>query len=76
MMIILFSHLSFDESILNQRNNEHSANQQAKKGEEQKSKNSTKLEITLCATCKRNFKTARGSTKHQKNADLAKTLII
>ena len=34
----LFSHISSDESILDQRNNEHSTNQQPKKGEEQKTK--------------------------------------
>ena len=34
----LFSHISSDESILDQRNNEHSANQQPKKGEEQKTR--------------------------------------
>ena len=34
----LFSHISSDESTLDQRNNEHSANQQPKKGEEQKAK--------------------------------------
>ena len=52
----LFSHISSDESILDQWNNEHSANQQPKKGEEQKSGGSTKHEATLCAICKRNFK--------------------
>ena len=62
----LFSHISSDESILDQRNNEHSANQQPKKAEEQKSKDSTKHETTLCATCKRNFKTSRGLIQHQK----------
>ena len=38
----LFSHISSDESIPDQRNNEHSINQQPKKGEEQKGKDSTK----------------------------------
>ena len=46
--------------------NEHPANQRPKKGEEQKSKDSTKHETTLCATCKRNFKTSRGLIQHQK----------
>ena len=36
MMNRLFSHISSDESTLDQRNNEQSANQQPKKGEEQK----------------------------------------
>ena len=36
MMNRLFSHISSDESILDQWNNEHSANQRPKKGEEQK----------------------------------------
>ena len=62
----LFSHISSDESILDQRNNEHSANQQPKKGEVQKSNDSTKHETTLHATCKRNFKTSRGLIQHQK----------
>ena len=47
-------------------NNEHSGNQQPKDGEEQKSKNSTKHETTVCTTCKRNFKTSRGLIQHQK----------
>ena len=38
MMNRLFSHISSDESTLDQRNNEHSANQQPKKDEEQKAK--------------------------------------
>ena len=66
MMNRLFSHISSDESTLDQRNNKHSANQQPKKGEEQKSKDSTKHETILCATCKRNFKTSRGLIQHQK----------
>ena len=66
MMNRLFSHISSDESILDKRNNEHSANQQPKKGEVQKSNDSTKHETTLHATCKRNFKTSRGLIQHQK----------
>ena len=67
MMNRLFSHISSDKSILDQQNNKHSANQQPKRGEEQKSKDSTKDKATLCATCKRNFKTSRGLIKNQKN---------
>ena len=62
----LFSHISSDESILDQRNNEHSINQQPKKGEEQKGKDSTKHETNLCATCKRNSRTSRGAIQYQK----------
>ena len=36
MMNRLFSHSSFDESTLDQRNNEHSANHQTKNGEDKK----------------------------------------
>ena len=46
MMNRLLSLISSDESILDQRNNEQSTNQQPKKGEDQKRKNSTKHEIT------------------------------
>ena len=60
MMNRLFSRISSDESTLDQRNNEHSANQQPKKGEEQKIKDSTEHETTICAICKRYFKTSRG----------------
>ena len=52
LMTILFSHISSDESTLDQRNNKQSTNQQPKKGEDQKSRDSTKHETTLCATCK------------------------
>ena len=62
----LFSHNSSDESILDQWNNEHSANQQPKKGEVQKSNDSTKNERTLHATFKRNFKISRGLIQYQK----------
>ena len=48
-----FSHISSDESTQYQQSNEHSANEQPEKGEEQKSKDSTKHETTLCATCKK-----------------------
>ena len=65
MMNRLFSRISSDESTLDQRNNEHSANQQQKKGEDQKSKDSTKHEITLCATSKRSFKISTGLIQHQ-----------
>ena len=50
LMNRLSSHISFDESILDQRNNEHSTNQQPKKGDQQKSKDSTKHATTLCPT--------------------------
>ena len=40
MMKRLFWHIDSNESILDQRNNEHSTNQQPKKGEEQKSDDS------------------------------------
>ena len=63
----LFSHISSDKSILDQHINKNSTNQQPKRGEEQKSKDSTKDKTTLCATCKRNFKTSRGLIKNQKN---------
>ena len=62
----IFSHISSDESTLDQRNNEKSTNQQQKKGEVQKSKDSTKHEAALRPTCKRNFKTSRGLIQHQK----------
>ena len=64
MMNRLFSRISSDESTLDQRNNEHSANQQPKKDEEQKIKDSTKHETTICAKCKRYFKTSRGLIQH------------
>ena len=64
MMNRLFSHISSDESTLDQRNNEHSVNQQPKKGEDQKSKDSTKHETSLCASCKTDFKTSK--LQHQK----------
>ena len=51
---------------MDQRNNEHSTDQQPKKNEEQESSDSTKHETTLCATCERNFKTSRGLIQHQK----------
>ena len=35
-------------------------------GEDQNSKDITKRKTTLCATCKRNFKTSRGLIQHQK----------
>ena len=35
-------------------------------GQDQRNKNSTKNEITLCAARNRNFKTARGLTEQQK----------
>ena len=63
MMNRLFSRISSDESTLDQRN-EHVANQQPKKGEEQKIKDSAKHETTICATCKRYFKTSRGLIQH------------
>ena len=62
----LVSHISSDQSILDQRNNENSVNQKPKKGEEQKSKDSNKHETTLCTTCKRNFQTSSGLIQHQK----------
>ena len=34
----LFLHISFDESTLDQRNNQRSTNQQAKKGEDKKAR--------------------------------------
>ena len=55
----LFSHINSDESTLDQRNIEQSINQQ-------QGKDSTKHETTLCATCKRNFKTSRGLIQHRK----------
>ena len=64
MMNRLFSRISSDESTLDQRNNEYSANQHPKKGEEQKIKDSTKHETTICAKCKRYFKTSRGLIQH------------
>ena len=52
----LLSLISSDESILDQRNNEQSTNQQPKKGEDQKSKNSTKHEITYAQHVKETLK--------------------
>ena len=66
MMKRLFWHIDSNESILDQRNNEHSTNQQPEKGEEQKSDDSAKHETTLCAKRKRNFKTSRGLIQYQK----------
>ena len=40
--------------------------QQSNLGQDQRNKNSTINEITLCAACNRNFKTARGLTEQQK----------
>ena len=67
----LFSHISSYKSILDQQNNKHSANQQSNKGEDKKIKDSAKDKTTLCATCKRNFKTSRGLIKNQKNCRLS-----
>ena len=39
---------------------------QPEKGEDQKSKDTTKHETTLCATCKKNFKTSGCLIQHQK----------
>ena len=62
----LFSHISSDENTLDQRNNGQSTNQQPNKSEDQRKKDSTKHQVSLCPTCKRNFKTARDLTQHQK----------
>ena len=66
MMSILFSCISPDESTRDQRNNERFTSQQPKKREDQRSKDSTKHETFLCATCKRHFKTSRGLIQQQK----------
>lgn len=55
MMNRLFSRIGSNEK----RNDEHSGNQQPKKGAEQKRDDSTKHETTLCATGKSNFKISR-----------------
>ena len=60
MMNKLFSHISSDESTLDQQNNEQSTNKQPKESKNQINKNSTKLETTSCATCNSNFNTTRG----------------